>query len=82
MRVSAVAAYSAPRDNLPGSTCPPFPAREFASQPQWDVQVAKVGVTPLAPTIRVGGRRGTLPHARSCLALAFLLAGPNPPVRG
>jgi hypothetical protein len=29
-------------------------ADKFAREPQWDIQVARVGVTPLAPTIQVG----------------------------
>ncbi len=43
---------------------PPLPAREKAFEPEWDIQVASVGVTPLAPTIRVGSP-SELPDSRS-----------------
>jgi hypothetical protein len=33
---------------------PAASADEFARKREWDIQVARVGVTPLAPTIRVG----------------------------
>jgi hypothetical protein len=48
-------------DELPGSTHqprPPLASHQFAREHQWDIQVATVGLTPLAPTIRVGGPKG------------------------
>ena len=36
--------------------------------PHWDIQVATVGVTPLAPAIRVGSRLKAFSHARFRLA--------------
>ena len=44
--------------------CPEIPAPDFARQQEWDIQVAKVGLTPLAPTKQVGSLRSACSHAR------------------
>ena len=43
---------------------PPCRADDLTVEPEWDVQVARVGLTPLAPTIRVASLRATTFHAR------------------
>jgi hypothetical protein len=43
---------------------PTLPADKLAREGQWDIQVATVGLTPLASTIRVGGLRTAPSDAR------------------
>ena len=49
---------------------PGISTQKLARKPQWDIQVATVGLTPLAPTIRVG----------HCLPVA-VIAPPTTPLR-
>ena len=44
---------------------PAASADEFAPKRQWDIQVATVGLRPLAPTIQVGCHRRAPFHAHS-----------------
>lgn len=46
---------------VPDALHPPHHANDLALEPEWDIQVATVGVSPLAPTIPITSCAGNNP---------------------